>query len=140
MTATIGGGSAFTQALESIWQALQQRAPELPDVVIFPRPGDMVDADVTFLTLAHVAAHMLAATRGQTTTSRQGRYHNMIFLGAARELGLDYGWDGPDAVTGFAAVTLTKASRVAYRGLIRDLKTVLKAYRNLPTLDLGAKW
>jgi DnaJ domain len=51
-------------------------------------------------TLLHEAAHALAAARGITDTSRQGRYHNKKFAALASELGLDvtddesgqYGW------------------------------------------------
>jgi hypothetical protein len=49
-------------------------------------------------TLLHEAAHALAAARGITDTSRQGRYHNKKYAALARELGLDvtetpgFGW------------------------------------------------
>jgi hypothetical protein len=49
-------------------------------------------------TLLHEAAHALAAARGITDTSRQGRYHNKKYAVLARELGLDvtetpgFGW------------------------------------------------
>jgi DnaJ domain len=49
-------------------------------------------------TLLHEAAHALAAARGITDTSRQGRYHNKKYALLAKELGLDvtetpgFGW------------------------------------------------
>ena len=44
-------------------------------------------------TLLHEAAHALAAARGITDTSRQGRYHNKKYAALAAELGLDVAED-----------------------------------------------
>ena len=44
-------------------------------------------------TLLHEAAHALAAARGITGTSRQGRYHNKKYARLADELGLDVAED-----------------------------------------------
>ena len=71
-------------------------------------------------TLLHEAAHALAAARGITDTSRQGRYHNKKYAALAAELGLDvaetpgFGWTittVPDATASRYASPARRAQR-----------------------------
>lgn len=79
--------------------------------------------------LLHAAAHGLAAVRGITETSRQGRYHNKRFAELAAELGLvaqnsgARGWDA--ARHGWAATELEPGTVEPYASELDRLSTEL---------------
>lgn len=84
-------------------------------------------AENTLQTILHEAAHALAAVRGHSDTSKEGRYHNRTFLVLAEELGLAF--EGtPDATIGYSAVLLTPASREVYADAIGALDAAIVAY------------
>ncbi len=88
-------------------------------------------ADEVFTTLAHEAAHALAAARGVKDTSRGGRYHNRKFVDTAAEL--DLAWPAgaePHGTIGFSAVVLTEhGAEVRWRKVIERLAADMKAWR-----------
>jgi len=84
-------------------------------------------------TLLHEAAHALAAARGITGTSRQGRYHNKKYALLAAELGLDvaatpgFGWT-------ITTVPDTTAARYAAQlGALNDAMTIWRNDEPTPT-------
>jgi hypothetical protein len=87
-------------------------------------------------TLLHEAAHALAAARGITDTSRQGRYHNKKYSLLAAELGLDvtetpgFGW----TVTTVPDTTATRYA--AQLGAFKDAMTI---WRNAEHTSAAAK-
>lgn len=84
-------------------------------------------ADLTLQTLLHEGAHALNAARGESGTSKEGRYHNRTFLGAAEEMGLRFEGQ-PDATIGYSAVVLTEEARETYARVIEDLDAAIAVY------------
>jgi hypothetical protein len=87
-------------------------------------------------TLLHEAAHALAAARGITDTSRQGRYHNKKYAALARELGLDV-----TATVGFGWTITTVPDTTAdqYAGQLDALKDAMTIWRNAEHTPAAAK-
>ncbi len=89
-------------------------------------------AELTLQSMLHEAAHALAFIRDEQDTSRQGRYHNKIFVRMAEELGLEYPHSGPDSTIGFSAVTIKAETLVLYKAEIEKLDAAIKIYLNDP--------
>lgn len=83
-------------------------------------------------TMLHESAHALAAARGKKDTSRQGRWHNKVFLDTAKEIGLEYRGDKANAQIGFSQVTLTDETKDEYRDLLEDLDREINLMVKLP--------
>jgi hypothetical protein len=83
-------------------------------------------------TMLHESAHALAEHRGEKDTSRQGRWHNQVFLKTAKELGLEYRGDKADKALGFSAVTLTPSTITEYADLIDELEQEICLMVRLP--------
>jgi hypothetical protein len=87
-------------------------------------------------TLLHEAAHALAAARGITDTSRQGRYHNKKYAVLAAELGLDvtetpgFGW---------TVTTVPDTTVKQYPDQLRALKDAMTIWRNAEHIPAAAK-
>jgi curved DNA-binding protein CbpA len=85
-------------------------------------------------TLLHEAAHALAAARGITDTSRQGRYHNKKYAALARELGLDvtetpgFGW---------TVTTVPDTTAKLYAGQLAALTDAMTLWRNAEQVTSG---
>lgn len=108
------GRQRILDALAALWRAIRQRHQELPDVPMtwgtsgrrgrtagLPHlhggtwSGELTIADELtaepfglFCAVLHDAVHALAAARGVSVTSNNGRYHNTRFKPLADELGL----------------------------------------------------
>ncbi len=91
-------------------------------------------AELTLQSMLHEAAHALACVREEQDTSRQGRYHNKIFVRMAEELGLEYSHEGPDSTIGFSAVTLQEQTKALYKAEVEKLDAAIKVYLNDPYL------
>lgn len=78
-------------AVAYAWGVLCLYASDLPDLedseVFLDAPTREAGAEAVFAALAHDAAHLLAARRDITDTSRNGTYHNLKFATLAMELG-----------------------------------------------------
>jgi hypothetical protein len=87
-------------------------------------------------TLLHEAAHALAAARGITGTSRQGRYHNRKYALLATELGLDVA-----ATPGFGWTITTVPDTTAerYATQLGALKAAMTLWRNDEHIPAAAK-
>jgi hypothetical protein len=83
-------------------------------------------------TMLHESAHALAEKRGEKDTSRQGRWHNKVFLAIAQELGLEYTRTGADKSLGFSAVTLTEETVKEYADLLAELDAEIHLMVRLP--------
>jgi len=85
-------------------------------------------------TMLHESAHALAEHRGEKDTSRQGRWHNQVFLKIAKELGLEYKANGlkADKALGFSQVTLTAETVEEYRDLLEALDAEIHLMVRLP--------
>lgn len=83
-------------------------------------------------TMLHESAHALAEHRGEKDTSRQGRWHNQVFLKTAKELGLEYKGTTGDKTLGFSNVTLTEETLVEYKDLLEDLDREISLTVRLP--------
>lgn len=83
-------------------------------------------------TMLHESAHALAETRGEKDTSRQGRWHNQVFLKTAKELGLEYRGEKADKAIGFSAMTLTKETIEEYADLLKALDEEIHLMVRLP--------
>jgi hypothetical protein len=87
-------------------------------------------------TLLHEAAHALAAARGITDTSRQGRYHNKKYALLAAELGLDvtqtpgFGW---------TITTVPDTTARHYADQLDALKDAMTIWRNAEHIPAAAK-
>lgn len=91
-------------------------------------------AAATWTTLLHEAAHSLAAARGLQDVSRQGRYHNRVFVRLATELGLVV-----DVEPGRGAFTtgLTDAARRLYGNAIADLEQSIDVWQGRAPVSIG---
>lgn len=100
-------------------------------------------AELTLQSMLHEAAHALAFVRDEQDTSRQGRWHNMIFVGMAEELGLEYphlndkGKPNADASIGFSAVTLKDETKIQYKAEVEKLDSAISVYLENP-FDVSA--
>jgi len=83
-------------------------------------------------TMLHESAHALAESRGKKDTSRQGRWHNKVFLDTAKELGLEYRSDKANPQIGFSQVVLTDETKDEYRDLLEDLDREINLMVKLP--------
>ena len=83
-------------------------------------------------TMIHESAHAVAEVRGQKDTSRQGRWHNQVFLKTARELGLEYRGEKADKTLGFSQVTLTEQTLAEYKDLLDELDAEINLMIRLP--------
>lgn len=128
--------SGLLAAIETTWDALRERCPELPSVVVgidmrgkkhaldyreATVTGEMVPPllEVPAVVVReggkavvdhvlHVAVHGLADARGITVTNNRGRRHNQRFAAVARDLGREWPDDrSPDPVTGYSPVPIT---------------------------------
>ncbi len=77
-------------------------------------------------TLLHEAAHALAAARGISDTSRQGRYHNKKFKACAEELGITA---GHDQKIGWSITTVPDDTALAYADQLDSLQTAMTLWR-----------
>lgn len=82
--------------------------------------------------MIHESAHALAEHRGEKDTSRQGRWHNAVFLKTAKELGLEYKGGKADKTLGFSAVTLKDETIEEYRDLLDELDAEIHLMVSLP--------
>lgn len=80
-------------------------------------------------TLLHEAAHALAAARGITDTSRQGRYHNRKYAALAAELGLGIAED-PSGQFGWTITTVPAATASRYAGQLARLHAAMTMWRS----------
>lgn len=87
----------------------------------------LTSADAVLTWLLHQAAHGLAALRGITETSRQGRYHNTAYAELAVEVGLRV---KPHPTWGHHTPGLTAQTRRDYDLVWWDITTALNAERN----------
>jgi hypothetical protein len=87
-------------------------------------------------TLLHEAAHALAAARGITGTSRQGRYHNKKYAVLAAELGLDVA-ETPGF--GWTITTVPDATASRYATQLSALKDAMTLWRNTEHVPAAAK-
>ena len=87
-------------------------------------------------TLLHEAAHALAAARGITGTSRQGRYHNKKYAALAAELGLDVA-ETPGF--GWTITTVPDATASRYATQLSVLKDAMTLWRNTEHIPAAAK-
>jgi DnaJ domain len=78
-------------------------------------------------TLLHEAAHALAAARGITGTSRQGRYHNKRYAILAAELGLDVA-ETPGF--GWTITTVPDTTAARYASQLAALNAAMTLWRN----------
>lgn len=83
-------------------------------------------------TMLHESAHALAEHRGEQDTSRQGRWHNKVFLKTAQELGLEYRKDKANPQIGYSEVVLTDATVDEYRDLLDALDAEIHLMVRLP--------
>jgi len=94
-------------------------------------------ADYVLQTMLHESAHLLNVVRDVQDCSRQGRYHNMKFVEAARETGLDYTITrttdkgktvlDPNPTIGFSAVELKEETKITYKREVEALDKAIKA-------------
>jgi hypothetical protein len=87
-------------------------------------------------TLLHEAAHALAAARGITDTSRQGRYHNKKYALLATELGLDVA-ETPDF--GWTVTTVPDIIATRYAAQLAALKDAMTIWRNAEHTTAAAR-
>jgi len=87
-------------------------------------------------TLLHEAAHALAAARGITSTSRQGRYHNKKYAVLAKELGLDVA-ETPGF--GWTITTVPDETASRYAAQLAALKDAMTLWRNTEHIPAAAK-
>ena len=87
-------------------------------------------------TLLHEAAHALAAARGITGTSRQGRYHNKKYAALAAELGLDVA-ETPGF--GWTITTVPDPTASRYATQLSALKDAMTLWRNTEHVPAAAK-
>ena len=87
-------------------------------------------------TLLHEAAHALAAARGITGTSRQGRYHNKKYAVLAAELGLDVA-ETPGF--GWTITTVPDETASRYATQLSALKDAMTLWRNTEHVPAAAK-
>ena len=83
-----------------------------------------------FGTLLHEAAHALAAARGITDTSRQGRYHNRKYAALAEELGLDTSED-PSGQFGWTVTSITDQTAQRYETQLTALANAMGLWRGM---------
>ena len=79
-------------------------------------------------TLLHEAVHALAAARGITDTSRQGRYHNRKFALLAAELGLDV--DEDPGQFGWSVTTVPDTTARRYADGLALLTAAMTVWRS----------
>jgi DnaJ domain len=99
---------------------------------LFRTPGEVLG------TLLHEAAHALAAARGITDTSRQGRYHNRKFAVLAEELGLDARED-PTGRFGWTVTTVPAATAKRYEAQLIALAKVMTLWRSAEHAPAAAR-
>jgi hypothetical protein len=87
-------------------------------------------------TLLHEAAHALAAARGITDTSRQGRYHNRKFAALAAELGLDAAEDNR---FGWAVTTVPGTTVRRYADGLALLTAAMTVWRSAESTATAAR-
>lgn len=83
-------------------------------------------------TMLHESAHALAEHRGEQDTSRQGRWHNKVFLKTAGELGLEYRKDKANPQIGYSEVVLKDETVEEYRDLLDALDAEIHLMVKLP--------
>jgi len=83
-------------------------------------------------TMLHEGAHTLARIRGVQDTSRQGRWHNMKFVGLAQEMGLEYRSSQADKSIGYSAVVLKDETTEEYADLLDELDKEISLVISLP--------
>jgi hypothetical protein len=98
--------------------------------------------EYTLQTMLHECAHLLNVARDVQDCSRQGRYHNMKFVEAAREMGLDYTCTrttdkgktvlDPNPTLGFSAVELVEETKIQYKRELDQLDKAIRAAINDP--------
>lgn len=90
-------------------------------------------AKLTFQTMLHEAAHVLAFVRCEKDTSNRGRYHNKTFVKIAEELGLEWPkGEKAHTVIGFSAVVIREETIEKYADVIDGLHQAIKLYLALP--------
>lgn len=83
-------------------------------------------------TMLHESAHALAEHRGEQDTSRQGRWHNKVFLKTAQEMGLEHRNPAADKTHGYSFVTLTDETIEEYADLLAELDKEIHLMVRLP--------
>lgn len=102
-------------------------------------------ADDVLGTLLHEAAHGLAAVRGISDTSRQGRYHNRKFKALGEELGLTITEEDPTqkggGPLGLSKTELGPEAKQRYAEQRRQLAAAITVYRRdeVPGRGRGGK-
>lgn len=132
----ISNGMAWAHFWRERWED-RSDATKRPEMFI---SGERLacGAELALQSMLHEAAHALAFIRDEQDTSRQNRYHNMIFVKMAEEMGLEYphlnekGKPNPDATIGFSAVVLKDETKVMYKAEIDKLDSAIKIYLNDP--------
>ncbi|KWT60591.1 hypothetical protein ADL21_18215 [Streptomyces albus subsp. albus] len=139
-------------AIETAWEVLQERHPDLPDVRVVVDAGgarhnlawpeapaedarpelpvrhDTLRAGPRALVeqLLHLATHALCTVRGVNETSNRGIRHNKRFRETATELGMAWPQgEAPHPSKGFSPVPLTAEGEAAYAPLIAALDATL---------------
>ncbi|MFE5159140.1 hypothetical protein ACFRNT_11510 [Streptomyces sp. NPDC056697] len=151
----------LTDALSSIWTAVQADHPELPDVMIAisaaPAGSDhgperwqtadglltgiVVDsatlsggADAVLTHILHESAHVLNWLRGVKDTTTRGAYHNRNFLVAAEEVGLRWPEGEESTYRGWAAPVLTDEARQRFDSHLTTMADAIE--QTLPALTM----
>lgn len=153
-------------ALETVWDALRERHPDLPAVrvaidktgarhdLVYPedhitsdrRPELAVSADTirkggraVIEHLLHVATHALADARGVSATSNRGRRHNQKFAAMATFVGGHWP-DGqsPHPVKGYSPVPVREDTWTELEPYVSAVDTVLATANDLSELSAPA--
>lgn len=146
-------GSALVAAAEYAWSCIQEKHPDVPDVVIRLGVGEsnlgyffkdrlsvveggtahevMLGAQrigdgpgEAFCTLLHEAAHAACCALNIKDTSRQGRYHNRRFAKMGESMGLVV--EHHSATHGLALTTLAEGTAEAFADAIARMDEARK--------------
>ena len=123
-----GGETTLGHFAAGRWQLTGEKAGQAAGLheLFVSGEGLSRGSDEVLATLGHEAAHGLAAVRGISDTSRQGRYHNKRFKALAEELGLAVDEDG---TRGWSATTLAEGTEQHYAATLGQLAEALSGYQ-----------
>ncbi|ATY17148.1 hypothetical protein CU254_41975 (plasmid) [Amycolatopsis sp. AA4] len=131
-------------ALALVWQAIRQNGADVPDatvevgakrtpaegrydparrVVSVPREAVSEGAAAVLGVLLHQAAHAVAKERQLDNTTRESRYHSMVFATLAQELGLDV---QQHERLGFSETSPTPKTRAKYETVVARLSAAIE--------------
>lgn len=129
-----GGETTLGHFARGRWQMAgdEDGGPELHELFVSGEGLRRGPADVLG-TLLHEAAHSLAAVRGISDTSRQGRYHNRRFKALGEELGLEITEHDPNArgggTLGWSRTALAPETAGRYADVLEQMAAAMGAYR-----------